>query len=297
MAASQTHRGFTLIELLVVIAIIAILIALLLPAVQAAREAARRAQCKNNLKQIGLALHNYHEISRTFPPGWIGVDRSSGTHDFEGHNSFGWAMMLLPQIDQGPLYHRFDSKLSLTDPANQPLLLSVLQSFRCPSDIGPEVWEVPEEGNPSSILATVSSSNYVGNWGTEELDDACIPGQPCVSDGPFFLNSRIRFRDMKDGTSNTFMVGERRHDKGLEWNATWTGAVPEGEESLARILGVADHTPNHRSAHMEDFSSWHTGGIHMLVGDGHVKFISENIDESTYKALATVNSGDQVGSF
>ncbi|MDA0590395.1 MAG: DUF1559 domain-containing protein [Planctomycetota bacterium] len=297
MTDSQPRRGFTLIELLVVIAIIAVLIALLLPAVQQAREAARRSECKNNLKQIGLALHNYHEIARTFPPGWIGVDRATGSQDFEGHNSFGWAVMLLPQIDQAPLYGRLDTTRSLMDPGNQPLLLSVLPGFRCPSDIGPEVWDVPEEGNAANVLATVSSSNYVGNWGTNELDDACTPGQPCISDGLFYLNSRIRFRDITDGTSHTFMVGERRHDKGLGWNATWTGAVPGGEESLARILGVADHTPNHRSAHMEDFSSWHTGGIHMLVGDGHVRFISENIDERTFKALATANGDELVGAF
>lgn len=296
MTISQPRQGFTLIELLVVIAIIAILVALLLPAVQSAREAARRSQCKNNLKQIGLALHNYHEISRTFPPGWIGVDRTTGNQDFEGYNSFGWAALLLPQLEQGSLHNSLNMRLSMLDPANTPQLLTVLPVFRCPSDTGPDVWDVPEEGG-SNILATVSSSNYVGNWGSDELDDACVPGQPCISNGPFYLNSRIRFRDMKDGSSQTFMVGERRHDKELQWNATWTGVVPGSEEILARILGAADHTPNHPASHIDDFSSWHTGGAHMLMGDGSVRFITQNIDDTTYKSLATVNGGEFIGAF
>ncbi|MFP6763701.1 MAG: DUF1559 domain-containing protein, partial [Planctomycetaceae bacterium] len=281
----------------VVIAIIAILIALLLPAVQQAREAARRAQCKNNLKQIGIALHNYHETNRTFPAGWFGVDRATGNQDFEGYNSFGWAVSLLPALDQGSLAKKFNTHRSLVDTGNVPYLLTVLKAFRCPSDTGADVWDLSEEGNPANLLATVSSSNYVGSWGTVELDTACSPGQPCVSDGLFYLNSRIRFRDVQDGVSSTFMVGERRHDALADWNATWTGAVPGGEESLARILGVTDHTPNHQDAHMEDFSSWHTGGVHMLIGDGSVKFITENIDGGVFNSLATISSGDYPGSF
>lgn len=297
MSFSKTRRGFTLIELLVVIAIIAILIALLLPAVQQAREAARRTQCKNNLKQIGIALHGYHETALAFPPGWIGVDRSSGAHDFEGHNSFGWAVALLPHLEQGPLYKRLDTQQSMMDPTNLSILQTPLQAFRCPSDTGPEFWDIVDEASGSNVLATLSSSNYVGVWGTIELDDACSPGQPCRSDGFFYLNSRIRFKDLKDGVSQTFAVGERRHDKLDQWNATWAGAVPEGEESLARILGVTDHTPNHPDAHMEDFSSFHPGGVHMLATDGAVKFITENIDHGVYQSLATIFNQDVVGSF
>lgn len=297
MKRVSSRSGFTLIELLVVIAIIAILIALLLPAVQQAREAARRSECKNKLKQIGLALHNYHETSGAFPSGWIGVDRASGNHDFEGHNGFGWGVMILPQLDQAPLFKKFNKNLSLVDPVNSPLLIEVLPAYRCPSDNAEDVWDLAEEGNPTNILATVSSSNYVASWGTTELDTACTPGVPCRGDGVFYLNSRIRFRDLKDGSSNTFFVGERRHNVQLDYNATWVGNIPGGEESLARFLGVADHTPNHPSSHMEDFSSWHTGGIHMLMGDGRVRFITENIDEGTYKALATYNGRETPGNF
>lgn len=297
---SARRRGFTLIELLVVIAIIAILIALLLPAVQQAREAARRSQCKNNLKQIGLALHNYHDIHLTLPPGWIGVD--SGIPDVEGVSAFGWGTMILPMLDQAPLFSKFDTNVSILDPVNQPLLTTSLPAFRCPSDIFEDSWELESEASPGTVLAEVASSNYVGNWGDggrTELHDCegLAAGERCFDNGPFAHNSRIRFRDFKDGLSNTFVVGERRSDMELEWFATWPGAPPEGEETWARILGVADHTPNDPSAHMEDFSSWHTGGVQMVFGDGKVRFISENINEGIWKGLATFHKGETLGDF
>ena len=297
---SARLRGFTLIELLVVIAIIAILIALLLPAVQQAREAARRTQCKNNLKQLGLALHNYHDIHLTLPPGWIGVE--AGVADVEGPSAFGWGTMILPMLDQGPLYQQFNTNLSIIDAANAPLLTTSLPAFRCPTDTFEDSWTLDEEGSPGTAVADLASANYVGNWGsgalTELHDCETIgAGQRCFDTGPFAHNSRIRFRDFKDGLSNTFVVGERRSDTELDWYATWVGAPPEGEETWARILGAADHTPNHPSAHMEDFSSWHTGGTQMLFGDGKVRFTSENIDEGTWKSLSTFQGGETVGEF
>jgi prepilin-type N-terminal cleavage/methylation domain-containing protein len=302
MKSLRLKRGFTLIELLVVIAIIAILIALLLPAVQQAREAARRIQCKNHLKQVALALHNYHESFNTLPPGWIGVN-AAGVPDIQGGNGFGWAVHILPQMDQIPLSKKLDFDTSIMSANNVPWHQTVLSEFRCPSDIGPEVWDLNQEGS-ATVLASVSASNYVGSWGTVELEDTCFPGglplppgQRCNSDGVFSHNSRTRFTDFKDGTSNTFMVGERRFDKELNWNATWLGVVPDGEESLARILGVTDHTPNSPDAHMEDFSSWHVGGAHLAFGDGKVRFISENIDGRVFQFLATRHGGETIGRY
>lgn len=293
------RRGFTLIELLVVIAIIAILIALLLPAVQQAREAARRTQCRNNLKQIGIALHNYHDVNSTLPPGWIGVD--SGQPDVEGDNAFAWAMMILPAMDQGPLFQKFNTHVGVLDPTNAPLLETSLPAFRCPSDAYEDSWEMNDEatGNP---LVQLASANYVGNWGSGtvlEIDDCegLASGQRCFDTGPFSHNSRIRFRDFKDGLSNTYVTGERRSDPQMDWYATWAGAPPGGEETWARILGVADHTPNHPAAHMEDFSSWHTGGAQMLFGDGAVRFISENINHATWQSLSTYLGGETAGEF
>jgi prepilin-type N-terminal cleavage/methylation domain-containing protein len=135
------RRGFTLIELLVVIAIIAVLIALLLPAVQQAREAARRTQCKNNMKQLGLAMHNYHDTFRVFPPGWIAVDPATNAQSaHEGISGFGWGTMLLPQIDQSPLYNQLNLNLAINDPANLP------QRYRPRADLGDRRRRQPRDG-------------------------------------------------------------------------------------------------------------------------------------------------------
>lgn len=292
-------RGFTLIELLVVIAIIAILIALLLPAVQQAREAARRSQCKNNLKQIGLALHNYHDVHLTMPSGWIGV--ASGIPDVEGDSAFGWGTMILPMMDQTPLFQKFNTEASILDPVNVALLTTTQSAFRCPTDIYEGVWQLNNEST-GSALVELAAANYVGNWGSGsrmEIDDCEMlpPGQRCFDTGPFSHNSSVRFREFTDGLSNTFIVGERRSDVQMQWFATWSGAPPEGEETWARILGAADHTPNHPAAHMEDFSSWHTGGAQMVFGDGKVRFVSENIDNGVWQGLATISGGETPGEF
>uniref|UniRef100_A0A7C4QPA0 DUF1559 domain-containing protein n=1 Tax=Schlesneria paludicola TaxID=360056 RepID=A0A7C4QPA0_9PLAN len=303
----MARRGFTLIELLVVIAIIAILIALLLPAVQQAREAARRTQCRNHLKQLGLALHNYHDAHRMFPPGWIGVDNG---HDTEGPSGFAWGAHLLPYLDQAPLYNRLNVNVSCFDATlNAAALTSVLAVFRCPSDPSPDRWQMREDGNPSVVLAQLPTANYVGSFGTEGYEDLCedppFPHAQCAGDGVFWHNSPVRIRDLTDGTSNTLMVGEHRTDTRSiitagghpPWHSTWVGFIAGGEEPAARILGVSDHTPNHPSLHMEDYSSWHTGGVHLLMGDGRVRFVTENVDVGIWKALATRQGNEVVGEF
>jgi prepilin-type N-terminal cleavage/methylation domain-containing protein/prepilin-type processing-associated H-X9-DG protein len=299
MLTNKNRAAFTLIELLVVIAIIAILIALLLPAVQQAREAARRTQCRNNLKQIGLALHNYHDTSRMFPPGWIGVNLA-GQPYVEGPSGWGWAAMLLPAIDQGPLYNSMNFLAPIDAPSNDVARNAVLAAYRCPSDPSPEYWDIMEEGG-SDVLARLPSANYVGSFGTDELEDCegLPPGVACMGNGVFFHNSSVRLRDLIDGSSNTLLVGERLTDqrKTPPWHSTWVGVIAEGEEAFARVLGSADHTPNDPSSHLEDFSSWHSGGAHFLFGDGRVRFISENISLQVYRSLATRAGGEPVGEF
>lgn len=289
-------RGFTLIELLVVIAIIAILVALLLPAVQNAREAARRTQCINNLKQIGIALHSYHETSQCFPPGWIGV--TSGQADPHGLNGWGWASKLLHRMDQQTLYHQIDFKLAVEDPTNAAILKVALPMFRCPSDPSEQAWMMNDEstGNP---LLSLPTANYIGSFGTTELDDCeSVPlGQSCTSDGVFCHNQVIRLSDIRDGTSTTFLVGERKTDPALGWHSTWVGIIPAGEEHFPRILGSADHTPNSPAAHFEDFSSHHASGGHFLMGDGRVRLITTSIDERVYKSLATRQGREPVGEY
>ncbi len=299
-------RGFTLIELLVVIAIIAILIALLLPAVQQAREAARRTQCKNNMKQLGLALHNYHDVHTAFPSGWIAVDpvtRQQTAHD--GLNGAGWGTMILPYLDQSQLYNRFNANLAIHDPVNVPFINNVLPAWQCPSDPKPDRWEIEEEGSPGTILAELPTANYIGVFGTEALDGcenapgtAPVAGNgQCRGDGIFYHNSRVRMRDITDGTTNTFIVGERRTNTQRGWFSTWPGMVAEGEEAFQRILGSADHVPNDPVAHLDDFSSPHEGGAQFVLGDGSCRFISENIDHGLYQSLATIQGGEVVGEF
>jgi prepilin-type N-terminal cleavage/methylation domain-containing protein/prepilin-type processing-associated H-X9-DG protein len=301
------RRGFTLIELLVVIAIIALLIALLLPAVQQAREAARRASCKNNLKQIGLALHNYHDQCKLFPPGWIGVDPATGAQSaHEGGSGAGWALMLLPQLEQAPLYNRFNLNVTINDPVNATLIKTSIPAFLCPSDAAPAMtWQIEEEGSPGTVLAELATANYIAAFGTEELD-GCenAPGTApvrangqCVGNGVVYHNSRTSFRDFTDGTTNTIFVGERKTRADLGWWSTWAGMVPEGEEAFQRVLGALDHTPNHPNTHLDDFSSHHVGGTHFLMADGHVRFVSENIDAALYQALGTIRGGEIVGEF
>jgi prepilin-type N-terminal cleavage/methylation domain-containing protein/prepilin-type processing-associated H-X9-DG protein len=295
----RRRRGFTLIELLVVIAIIAVLIALLLPAVQQAREAARRSQCINNLKQLGLALHNYHDTHNVFPPGWIGVQ--SGGPDMEGPSGFAWGVHILPYVDQGPLYNRINFNVSLLDSSNAIALQTVLPVFRCPSDPSPDKWQIAEEANPSNILATLPTANYVGGFGTEGAEDICIaapfPAAQCVGDGMFWHNSKVRMADVSDGTSNTIFLGEHRSDKTLDWHSTWVGLVPGGEEATARFLAVSDHTPNHPALHIDDFSSWHTGGVHLLFGDGRVRFLTQSVDFGVFRAITTRAGGETTGEF
>ena len=304
--ANRRSQGFTLIELLVVIAIVAVLISLLLPAVQNAREAARRSQCKNNLKQIGLALHNYHDQFQVFPPGWIGIDSATNLPSVDGGVSgFGWAALILPHLDQKALHSQMDFDVSLIDPRNKVALDRVINGYVCPSDVAPgPFWEIMEEGsgNPFSPSVILPKANYVGNFGTEAAEDICTdPTKQCMGDGAMYHLSSVNIAGFRDGTSSSFFVGERRSNTSNaaspHWHSTWVGVVPEGEEAVARVMGVADHTPNHASSHLDDFSSAHLGGAHFLMGDGAVRFVTTSTDTDLFKALATIAGGESTGEF
>src|SRR4051794_14067209 len=180
--------GFTLIELLVVISIIAVLIALLLPAVQAAREAARRSHCVNNLKQIGIALHNYHDVMGVFPPGYVSA-QSPGSNPLTGGNDTGagwaWGSMILPQIEQDSLFHAINFSLSVSPAANNTVSLMRINAYLCPSDGTPNSVPVRDATNLKTV-DTVATGNYVGVFGIGEVGDA-----PGAGGGVFFRNSRV----------------------------------------------------------------------------------------------------------
>ncbi|WP_437190916.1 DUF1559 domain-containing protein [Planctomicrobium sp. SH527] len=303
MRATQRRAAFTLIELLVVIAIIAILIALLLPAVQQAREAARRSQCKNNLKQIGLALHNYLDVHNTFPPGWIGVNQATRLPEVMGNSGFAWGSFILPYLEQGAVSNSIQFTLPTDHTTNRPYLKLKLTAFQCPSDPKPDTFTIEDQNGANTEMAT---ANYAGVFGTHELHDCeGTPGVApltsqgqCVSNGAFFHNSKVLIRDFSDGTSSTFLVGERttyEHDDEIVYG-TWAGALPQVDEMIGRVIGHATHAPNH-GHHAEDFGSSHTGGAHFVMADGHVVFISDVIDEGIFRALSTRSGNEVIGEY
>lgn len=292
------RHAFTLVELLVVIAIIGILMGLLLPAVQMAREASRRASCQNNLRQVGLATLNYENARRHFPPGWT-VKQSPVTEAAEEQPGWGFAFHILPYMEATNLYETIDETLPVDHPNHIPILDTFLKYYACPSDAGAEnqmLYEGDGHTHPISAaeffrdpgeeepLFSVGRANYVGVFGTIEPEEDVIE-----SDGMFFRNSRIRIAQVVDGTSNTFLVGERSSEKGV---STWSGVIHEAEDAIARIMGTCDHLPNTPDSHFEDFSSEHPQGASFVMVDGSTRLFNDNIDFDLYQALATRDGGE-----
>jgi len=273
--AMYRRKGFTLIELLVVIAIISILVSLLLPAVQQAREAARRTTCKNNLKQIGLALNNYHDAHSILPPGYV-----TGAPYPATSNGWGWSALILPQLDQAPIYNAVNFALPVEHASNSAAVRVSLAVYQCPTDQTPGgSFAITDSLGNAMMQAGVSS--YAGTVGNDASDADGLTGNGC-----FYRNSNTRFSNIIDGTSTTVLVGERA------WgfvNGSWVGA-PNG--GLVRsgaynpwIFATAN-SPVFVLAHnnwiniftdsdggLDDFSSLHFGGAHLLFADGSVRFI------------------------
>lgn len=387
MGPFQTRRrGFTLIELLVLMAIIGILIALLVPAVQQAREAARRSQCNNNLKQIGVALHNYHSTHSTFPPGYIGNLVGDPTNG----KGWAWGAMLLPYLDQAPLYKSLDlNRYTLLDvlatPSKRPLLQTPLAVFRCASDVGDAIchenrgfsgvgslvppeetaaydapqFSLPADASPAEFgprlprtnLAMIgvgtsqqtvtllsrallnhpihgpppgggedpepagywyrsSTSNYLGSFGNAWYPDSGNwTFEELKGTGVFGSNTSVRLRDISDGSSQTFAVGERTWEN---YAGVWSGADWWNQcdtHGTPMVVGTAYYkingTPNayHLSCDSEGsagFSSMHPGGANFLMCDGSVRFVNDSIDFDNdpsrlglYQKLGRIDDGQQ----
>jgi prepilin-type N-terminal cleavage/methylation domain-containing protein len=295
-------HGFTLVELLVVIAIIGVLVGLLLPAVQAAREAARRASCQNNFRQLGIACHNYHDIHQTFPPGWM---RNQNPNE----ESWGWSALLLPMLEQENLHKelgvtratllvRMSNNTSGTPPTQiYPDTRTVLKVFICPSDSGHNAGLSTNEksfdggvgytaaGFTGNAATLAGHSNYIGCAG--HMDYGTGAGNlGIVNTGIFYGNSRVGIADIRDGTSNTIMIGER--ESHFCRGGTWLGVMNTHGSGRRGIHMVSAHshpklndeqTPENTDAIgcREGFSSLHPGGAQFLLADSSVRFISETI--------------------
>jgi prepilin-type N-terminal cleavage/methylation domain-containing protein/prepilin-type processing-associated H-X9-DG protein len=285
-------NGFTLIELLVVIAVIGILVALLLPAVQAARESARRAQCTNNLKQIGVALHQYHDRTLHFPAGYVTAVASDGTELGPG---WGWASYLLSDLEQSPLQGKINWGLDISDPTNQAARTTSLPVFLCPSDAAPLIFTV------DATSTVVAYGNYLAVNGNQGVSNAAA-----TNDGAFLRDYWMRTADIPDGLSNTLFVAER--SKRMSFT-TWVGAVTGGdvpsnldptavELSAALVMGhCGPHIPNNPDVTDADaLSSAHPGLVNFLYADGSVHIITNAIAVEIYDALATRAGGEAVRS-
>jgi len=274
---SPSHRrqAFTLVELLVVIAIIGVLIALLLPAVQQAREAARRMQCTNNLKQIGLSIHNYHDTFGSFPTGIV------------PNRSWGWGTQLLPFIEQSALHDRLreasdDWGPFRTSEADQLALAEQkIDGYLCPSDTAPDLNDKCE----TNFESPIASSSYLGVTGN--YDDGMVSGSYNPGNGVFYLSSKIEFRDIIDGTSNTLAVGERdyRNHKGAIWTGTTPDGSPGGVSNRGFVtapvgFGRAGQDRKVNGTHANAMGSEHPGGANFALCDGSVRFLSETTSVS-----------------
>ncbi|MDB5391492.1 MAG: hypothetical protein JWM11_7138 [Planctomycetaceae bacterium] len=324
--------AFTLIELLVVIAIIAVLIALLLPAVQQAREAARRSQCKNNLKQLGLALHNYHDTNLVFPPAmwWYGTNYVGGSSTQIGSMGPSWVHSILPNLDQSALFNQTNFNVPLNQGTNPQVINKSIPSLFCPSDPNATSANMytDQTGFPMA-RGCYGASGYGGGYSTQ-----LYTAVPASDRGLFGYGSRSRIADVSDGTSNSVAVWEIRAGiSGGDPRGVWaSGRVGGG--MLANCLnngsnygttgdcnGINDRNNggddvwgtdgnmSSAASASDSMGAWnggdgqagpksrHTGGVHALLADGSVRFISQNLNGNTHRSLIGIADTNVIGDF
>jgi prepilin-type N-terminal cleavage/methylation domain-containing protein/prepilin-type processing-associated H-X9-DG protein len=311
LPAKDRRRAFTLIELLVVIAIIAVLIGLLLPAVQKVREAANRSKCTNNLKQIGLGLHNYHDVNLKFPSGYLDSGNGIWTPD---SNESTWITHLLPFIEQDGLYRmiNFSAPFGLDGP-NDPIMSAFLQLYKCPSDLEVDI----VGGDWGKHWAR---GNYAGNNGIGPMlsitNRPYTPERSVKVPGVFMINSKTRIADIPDGTSQTAMVSELIKSPGEDWrgvmhypegplyqhNNTPNSPLPDEFRkqfclSIPEAPCIGTYSSYDTRKVILSARSRHPGGVNLLLADGSVRFITNSINLSTWQALSSPRGGEVVGDF
>jgi len=330
---NKRSSGFTLIELLVVIAIIAILLALMLPAVQNAREAARRTQCRNNLKQIGLALANYHDVSNMLPPAMINPGRLDSFPFYSGGNrvlnTTGWTL-LLPYVDQANVYNNYDFNqcsstsawggmpVAGTDVANAAVVKTAIPLLECPSDESAGIVEtfLPGSTHIYSKQNARRTSYLFASGGFTDWDLPWWDTQSDIRRGMFGNNASARMRDLRDGASNSIAVGESHGGERLKvsphfgpWGLTGThtcchGRVVSDSDTSVDPVHFTDSRWGINAAWDESgrsyawvFNSSHPGGSHFLLGDGSVRFLSDTTDYRLFCLLNYIQDGQPVGQF
>lgn len=332
MSKKFFRKAFTLIELLVVIAIIAVLIALLLPAVQQARESARRTQCKNNLKQLGLALHNYHDQYQAFPPAVFGKWASgiglSAPYNVDAGN-WAWGSSILPMIDQAPLFSllqvgTIDFDQALQDPAKLAAMQLPLAVFRCPSDVARKLTTTDGtltcqiKDAAGTVYSNITSSYVLAN--DDGIDPTSNAAGMFGNTGTKGLPS-LTFADCSDGTSNTMAIGERAgkvgpnyFHQGVVFGVTGVQYTSSGRTGLESVVAIGDYVINNTNSRPGPastyggtgygFASTHAGGMNILMMDGGVRFLSQNISftdngliDDTWQALIGRADGFALGEF
>lgn len=306
---AKSSSGFTLVELLVVIAIIGILIALLLPAVQAAREAGRRTSCGNNLRQIGIAIHGYHDLHNCFPPGGVNFGSCCSTESYTS-----WPISILPQLEQASLNDRYYHGQTNESPENQSVRQQFVKLYACPSEPGTKVLGEPESGPANDFNLTYMPGSYRGVGGRSDGLSGWWDNFPQYKNLPFqwrgvfhVVDGRLRqetFSDLTDGTSSTLMVGEYGTQYRTRRRTFWaysygsynrSDAVPQGRtlignwDRCAALGGPGGVQPCNRA-----WGSFHPSVIQFLFGDGNVRPVSQAVDMMIFVNAATI-AGEEPG--
>jgi prepilin-type N-terminal cleavage/methylation domain-containing protein len=347
-AKRRLANGFTLVELLVAIAIIGMLVALLLPAVQAAREAARRMQCGNNLKQLVLAMHNFEGVKKVLPPGYVSNSASQterNAQTWDAPPGWGWGSFLLPYLEESAASEQLNYDRPIWHPNHALIIRNTISSFLCPSDSGVREPFVVTDPTGSPLIigggeVTVGRSNYVASHGQESCWGTCGAADTAVvftniytsetkvvthhgdvskiADGPFYRNSKTKFRHITDGLSNTIFLGE--HSSTLS-DKTWVGVIPgaltlpkfkspvNGDDAAATLVlvhagpsgGELDitgfpiiHPINFPTYHVGQMYSEHPSGGNVCLGDGSVRFVSEEVDLILWAEMSSIGESETI---